>query len=198
MPTGFRKAGKVEVAFRIGDILNRFEDTANLLVTHELEKIADLAVQETEAIIRKEFVNDRNSRRRKQGAQHLLGSIRSNVLHSGKTAQLIVWSTASPGKVGMLEEGTSKTYTIHPRDIENGFLFFPSNQSGRPSAGVSPGVRDTSRRNVAFQSFHRKGGLGKGGDLMTKTFSAEHGPYTGKHFMRKGTQAAIRKGLGRS
>lgn len=197
MATGFTNAAGSSVNFNTAALLKKLEDAADVLVAAELEKIADLAVRETEAIIRQVFVNDRSGRRRKERTQHLLGSIRSNVVHGAKSAQLIIWSTANPRKVGMLEYGTNKVYTIAAADGK--FLYFPSNQSERPSAtNRSPGLRNTKGHRVAYGSYHRKQGLGKRGELLTKAAEVKHGPYTGRHFMRRGAQNAIRKGLGRT
>lgn len=195
MATGLSNAAKANVTFNIGNLKKTLDDAADIAITHSLEQIAQLAVEEVESIIRKVFVNDRSGRRRKERTQHLLGSIRAAVTHEGKTAQLVIWSTANPGKVRMLEGGTNKVYRIFPRDAANGFLYFPSNLSQRPVTTGPTARRDTSRRQVAYGSFHRQTGQGKKGTLFTKTIGAQHGPYTGRHFMQRGAKTAIRKAL---
>ena len=165
-----------------------------------------IAVEETEQIIARSFVTDRSTRRRKRYESHLSGSIQCRV--SGVTTssagdfmvRVTMWSKAPPGKVGMLELGSKKEYRIYPKDKEKGFLYFPSNQSGRnPKVGPPRPLRKTSGHKVAYQAFRSPpGSTAKGkGLLLTKTAGAAHHPYSGKHFMKKGMEKALDQELRR-
>lgn len=194
MATGFANAGKAEVTFRTGGLEQVLLTAANEIVAAKLDEMRGQVVQEVESIIRQEFVNDRSGRRRKERTQHLLGSIRAQVDKSGKTARLVIWSTADARKVGALEYGTSLSYIITPRDPD-GFLFFPSNQAARPVSFGPNATRSTARRSVAYGSYNRKKGQGKKGELKTKTQIVQRDPWTGKHFMERGAKRVVRRVL---
>jgi hypothetical protein len=194
VPTGFANAAKIEVTFNMASAEKVMRAAAEQRIESILEQAADLAVQETEAIIRKEFVNDRPASRRKSGSQHLAGSIRARVVSEGRRMKLVVYSTANARKVGMLEFGKDEPYAIQPRgtDVKD-YLFFPSNKAARPLGkrqGPTLGVK-IPRRQAAY------GGLRGKSVLLTKTDAAIHPPYVGKHFMQRGGERAIRKVLGR-
>jgi len=180
MPRNFRKA---------------LLDAAAPVVERRLQQIAADAVDETEAIIRKTFVNDRSGRRRHSRTKHLAGSIRAEVVgdeNGDGLPGLKIWSTAPAGKVGALELGIDHEYRIYPS--AGGFLYFPSNLTARPKKGATPGTV-SGRRQGAYTQFRARGvKQGGKGILLTKTNKGvKHPPYTGKHFMQQGLQKAIRK-----
>lgn len=167
-------------------------DQAEPIMMRKCQAIANDAVVEAEAAIRRIFVNDRSGRRRHNRTRHLSGSIRAKAVpdESGDGLPgVIIWSTANAGKVGALEEG-SRAHRIYPS--EGGYLYFPSNLAQRPlKAGKAGPVRANTgapRRVAAYQQFRSKGVL-----LTKNNTGVNHPPYTGKHFMRGGLQRAIRK-----
>lgn len=100
------------------------------------QQVADLAVQNANAIVSAELVNDRPPDRRKTG-RHLLGSFVGKVIWNGSGFPVVVQlsSLAESGKVASIEKGAK------PHDIvaKSGFLVFPVAQRFGPGKKGSSG-----------------------------------------------------------